>query len=273
MSNILFTAAAATDIGNRRRNNEDNFYFAGQILSAADNVKVIEFDSPGNTQNAAYAVFDGMGGESCGELASEAAACEFAKCMAKVGRIDDPERAYQYLQKFYKCAQNTVLKLSKKKRSTMGTTAAIAVIVREKIIVSNIGDSKIFQYRDGNLIQLSEDHNMAEIMVRNGAMSREQAQKSLGADKLTRFIGAPKEDYDFLPFFGDVIEVQPGDCYLLCSDGLTNELTNDEMAEIIRNNSESCLDTVRALIKSALDHGGKDNITVILIRVGWSKKH
>ena len=273
MNNQSFTVAAATNIGNRRRNNEDNLYFDGKFLSAADNVKNIEFDSPGGTQTAAYAVFDGMGGESSGELASEAAASKFAKFMDKVGRIDNPERAYQYLEKFYRAAQNTILKMSKKKRSTVGTTAAIAVIVKDKLIVSNIGDSKVFQYRDGNLIQLSEDHNMAEIMVRNGAMSREQAQKSLGADKLTRFIGAPKEDYDFLPFFSDVIEAHPGDCYLLCSDGLTNELAENEIVEIIAKNSESCLDTVRILIKSALEHGGKDNITVILIRVSCPNYH
>lgn len=267
MNNLIVKAAAATNIGNRRRNNEDNLYFDGQFLSAADNVKTIEFDSPCRTQNAAYAVFDGMGGESCGEIASEATASEFAKFMDKVGRIENPEKAYQYLEKFYRTAQNAVLKISKKKRSTVGTTAAIVAIVNDKLIVSNIGDSKVFQYRDGNLTQLSEDHNMEEIMVRNGAMSREQAQKSLGADKLTRFIGAPKEDYDFLPFFGDVIEVHPGDCYLLCSDGLTNELSHNEIVDIIAKNSESCLDTVRILIKSALEHGGKDNITVILIRV------
>jgi len=263
--NFVYTAAAATNVGNVRKNNEDNLFFDGVCFNAEENIISTELVVEEIIGNSAFAVFDGMGGESNGEKASELAANAFRAQFGDSTKYGSSNSIYKKLKKFYSSANKAIRRLSKKIRSTSGTTAATIVIAENIAYVSNIGDSKVIRLNSGELEQLSEDHTMAELMIRSGAMSREEAKKTKGKNALTRFIGASKEDYDCSPYYSEPIEIREEDCFLLCSDGLTDMVSVEEIKKIIGNQNLCCTEKVHLLIDTALNFGGKDNCTVILI--------
>jgi len=265
LNNITCIAAAETNVGRIRKNNEDNFCFDGICLNSADdNLSVVSGcrEFPGS---CAFAVFDGMGGESCGEKASEIAAHTFREHFAKIHKVDSEKKLEKLLNRFYRSANNSVRKLSKKIRATSGTTAAILVMMNNRAYISNIGDSKVFRLSEGGLVQISEDHTMAGVMIRSGVMTPEEASRTKGRNSLTRFLGSSSDDGDRVPCFSIRVDVRAGDRFLLCSDGLTDMVTEERIAGILSAANTSCPEKVSALVGEAMANGGRDNCTVILV--------
>lgn len=234
--------------GKIRKINQDNFWVNRQYMYSEN--FGLETPLKGTqliSERPAYGVFDGMGGEKCGEVASFISAHTFSKCMKKV--FSDPvlflnEACY----KMNDAVCDFMLKYSVK---SMGSTAAIVMFDRNTAIVCNLGDSGIFLLSNGKLTKVSTDH------VDSGSAFSSKPM-------LTQFVGIPKEEYLIEPSI-KTVPCNPGDRFLLCSDGVTDMVDLNEVAAII---SMPDLDTAAtALLEKALANGGVDNTTLILCEV------
>ncbi len=236
---------AGTDVGRIRSRNED-FVFAS--------------DSPIGRLPNLYIVADGMGGHNGGEVASREAVSAFVK-FAKYagGEITDT------LAEAAKEANNAVLRISKENPvlKHMGTTLDGVSIDGERVYIAHIGDSRVYLI-NSEIQRLTTDHSYVMDLVRAGIISLEEADKHPDKNIITRAIGV-EDDIEC-----DVIiaRIKEGDYILLCSDGLSNMLEDKTIYELIANNDFSVKDKVNLLIDKANQNGGKDNISVVLIRCG-----
>lgn len=245
-------AACSCHTGKIRHNNEDNLFFDGRCLEA-DNTGLsnpVGFEEPLRS-GLAMAVMDGMGGENYGELASYAAAREMQLLQQK--KADFLVSGRKYLRELVSRMNDAVLK-QKQALCTehMGTTFVSLYFSGRYVYVCNLGDSRAYRLRSGAFQQLSKDH----IEKRPGETHKAP---------LTQHLGISPEDMLLDPYIAKG-EIRSGDRYLLCSDGLTDMLSNFEIADILSSHDDlqKC---VQELIDAALKQGGRDNITVILCKI------
>ena len=230
-----------TDIGMCRSMNQDCIFFSDK--------------SVGNLPNL-YIVADGMGGHQAGDYASAHAVswfvdyvkeCDYVNpiTIIKTGITKVNDRLFQM------SAEHSELR-------GMGTTFVAAVIVEEKLYVANIGDSRLYVVGD-EIRQITLDHSLVEELIRTGQLERRKVRFHPEKNIITRALGTAREA---VPDFFEV-ELKEGDKLLLCSDGLTNMIEDDEIAVIINRNSyaDKCCDQ---LIERANYYGGKDNIGVVV---------
>ena len=193
-----------------------------------------------------------MGGENFGEMAAFAAARQLQKAERKLANFFAPKE--KNLEKLIQQLNAAVVNAQKEMcTERMGTTMVSLCFSGSFVYVCNVGVSRAYRLRDGALVQLSIDH----VEKRPGRENKKAP--------LTQHLGFGNEDIQIEPYIAKE-QIKQGDLYLLCSDGLTDMLTNFEISDIMLNcaDAESC---VEALIQSALDHGGRDNITVIVCRL------
>lgn len=250
---FIIQAACGCSTGKIRRNNEDNFYFDGRCLEKEnDGLKYPVTTEKSSFGSVCFSVFDGMGGESFGECASFAAARQMQQTERKLSDFFIPAR--KYLTNLANQLNDAVLKAQQDMRTEhMGSTMVSLCFTGRYVYSCNLGDSRAYRLRDGEFLQLSEDH----VEKRPG---REHKKAPL-----TRFLGINTEDMELEPYIAKG-ELRKGDVYLLCSDGLTDMLTNFEISDIMLQSEdvESC---VEDLICAAIEHGGRDNITVIVCKL------
>jgi len=239
---LHYLAAAVTDRGRKRPSNEDAFGFS--------------------VEDGVYVVCDGMGGAAAGEIASSLAVDEVLRLLAGNGTNGHshlPEAAEQAIiaanEAIYTRGQRN------QRLSGMGTTL-VALAVRESHAwVLNIGDSRCYRLRKGRLEQLTMDHSLVEEQVRIGRMSRSEALRSPLRNVITRALGTQcRVTPDVFE-----LEAEPGDLFLLCSDGLTRELSDAVIESLLADNlplEELCA----RLVEAAKKAGGHDNITCLLVR-------
>lgn len=232
-------------IGRLRRTNQDNFICLGRYT---------EPDSSGTVgticgkitagENPVFGVFDGMGGEECGEVAAYIA----AKHMAGISFGESPE---QELKDFCREANAEICTYAETHDLTsMGTTAAVLLFTRRKIWLCNIGDSKIFRFSKGELQQISYDH------VSVSAYGTKPP--------LTQNLGIPETELMIEPYVA-AETYQKHDIYLICSDGLTDMLDEAEIGKILAGCKKE--DTAEILLQKTLERGGRDNITMQLLYI------
>ena len=142
----------------------------------------------------------------------------------------------------------------------MGTTLVAATIMGRYLQVANVGDSRLYVVNDSGIKQITRDHSLVEEMVRMGGIDRETAIASLDKNIITRAVGATDTvDVDFFQ-----VELEPADIVLMCTDGLTNMASNDDIFRIVHEESD-LVTKAQKLVQAANNNGGKDNISVILI--------
>jgi serine/threonine protein phosphatase PrpC len=235
----------------------------------------------------AFIVCDGVGGASAGEIASQLAVEAFLTSIALPSRAPHVRRGaaqavptppkgpypekhpYTRLQQAICIANRTVFQRAQRSASLrgMGTTLVAALLendqpARPTLWLAHVGDSRCYLFRRGALQLLTQDHSLVEEQVRHGLITRVQAATSPVRNIITRAIGSePSVEPDIAAH-----ATQPGDLVLLASDGLTRELDDDAIASILTRSSGPSLDPVcQALVDAANAHGGRDNITVLLI--------
>jgi protein phosphatase len=230
--------AAATDAGRTRRRNEDAYALEPPL----------------------YVVADGMGGAQAGELASRLAVAAFrefheADELEPEARLEATVREAN--RRIYERAQGDT------SVAGMGTTITAALVEGSRVVVGHVGDSRAYLLRSGALEQLTEDHSLVADLVRSGQLTSEEAETHPQRSVITRALGTDAEvDVDTF-----AIDVGPGDVLLLCSDGLTTMLSDEEITGIVLESDE--LDAAaKALVRAANRRGGEDNITVVLVRIG-----
>lgn len=238
----FFTSHARSDVGQARKGNEDNFYRGVTV----------------------FAVADGMGGHQAGEVASETALLPLQEVDERAWPSDvEAERA---LVDAVRAANTQVVEQAAANPDYrgMGTTLT-AVLVREgRLLVAHVGDSRAYLYRPGEgMSQVTTDHTLVEQLVRDGRISRDDIPTHPQRSVITRAIGVESfVEVDTMP----PLELQPGDQVLLCSDGLSGPVSDDEIAEILAGTADGDA-ACDALVRAANRAGGPDNITVVLLRV------
>lgn len=246
-------AACGCHIGKIRKNNEDNFCFDRKCLDEDNKgLEHPEWIKKPLKRGVCMAVFDGMGGENFGEIASYAAASRLKETRRRLSDCFLSEE--KYLLRLANQLNDAVV-LSQQKMCTekMGTTMVSLSFSGKDAYICNVGDSRAYRLRDGELTQISRDH----IAKRPGREDKKAP--------LTQYLGFGSDEMEIEPHIAKK-KIKKGDLFLLCSDGLSDMLTNLEISDMMRSNEDvkACAQT---LIDSALEHGGRDNITVILCRI------
>ena len=238
----MIKTAYLTDKGRKRELNEDYVY---------------AFEKPvGNLPNL-FIVADGMGGHKAGDYASE---------LTVKTIVEEVERSFEknpsiIFQKAIAVANRKLREIASGDLSKkgMGTTVVAATCMGRYLQVANVGDSRLYVVND-TITQITTDHSYVEEMIRRGSLERENARSNPNKNIITRAVGA-KNDIQVDIY---VVELKPGDLLLMCSDGLSNMLEDEEMRMIIKRQRD-IVEMAEELVKAANENGGKDNISVILI--------
>ena len=238
-------AACGSNIGNVRKNNEDNFCFNGKYLDVknANIPSCLKYDDV-ITDGLSFALFDGMGGGHFGEIASYTAAKYMADIKMQTCGISNLSELIELLNLAVVKEQQKLI------ANDMGTTMASIHFSRNNIFICNIGDSRVYRVRRESFLQLSVDH-----------VEKIGYYKS-GKPMLTQCLGMDPEEVLIVPHILKR-KFESGDVYLLCSDGLTDMVSDFEIHKILSDNKDAEI-IVNELISLALERGGKDNITIIV---------
>lgn len=238
-------AYGKTDVGLQRSNNEDSFYI--------------------DEQRGLFIVADGMGGHAAGEIAS-------AMAISVVREILEPEFDQQYsadhwqslLAEAINRADRAIIEAAAENPAWngMGTTLTVLLIQADRLLLGHVGDSRLYRWRSQQLEQLSEDHTLVAEQLRRGILDQQQADSSNLRNILLQAVGLG-EDLDICL---KNLTVAAGDRLLLSSDGLTDMLSEEQISAILtetRDADQGCAE----LLSAALEAGGKDNVTTVLIEV------
>lgn len=230
-----------TDIGQKRKQNED-YVFTSEI--------------PVGPLSNLFIVADGMGGHNAGDYASKHAIERIVEEVesSKDSPVETLERAIQSANRYIRTKSR-----ENEDMNGMGTTVVAATITDDVMYVANVGDSRLYIINSG-IRQITVDHSLVEEMVRMGGINREQAREHQDKNIITRAIGA--EDELKIDFFQ--VRIEKGDFILLCSDGLTNMIEDEEIRMLLLGQKD-IVSKAETLVAAANRNGGKDNITVVLI--------
>jgi protein phosphatase len=233
---------AGTDTGRQRRANEDSLLARSPL----------------------FVVADGMGGAQAGEVASRMAVDSFRH------GLDDASAPEAGLATLALAANSRIHELSHSnaEHAGMGTTLTAVYVGEQEIAIAHVGDSRAYVLRDGELLRLTDDHSLVDELMRQGRLTPEEAVEHPQRSVITRALGPEGTvDVDTRSF-----RARAGDVYLLCSDGLTTMLSEEEIADVLRGH-DRLRDAGEALIAAANEAGGRDNITVVLLRLEDVQAH
>ena len=253
---MKYSCSVICDIGIVRKNNEDNFYING-IYRENVSERHIEYSCEIVNNSIVAGVFDGMGGEADGELAS----LEAAKRLVAYQNKDFSSISSDYVVETNDAICQMMDTLGK---GRMGSTMAIIKISEESFSLCNIGDSPVYLLRDNELKQLSMDHNEAQNMYEMGMITKEELKTDIHKNYLTQHLGIYDDEMLIEPFVLADQMINAGDILLICSDGLT-DMVSERDIEKIMSEERSGVSIAKLLIETALQNGGRDNVTVMVI--------
>ena len=238
----MIKSFSVTDIGRKRKLNQDFVYSSDEAV--------------GNLKNV-YIVADGMGGHQAGDYASK---CTVETMVREIKGCFE-QSPIRILSRAIRIANDQVRRKAREDESLygMGTTVVAATVLGKYLQVANVGDSRLYIINE-EVRQITRDHSLVEEMVRMGGLDREAARNHPDKNIITRAIGA--RDTIEIDFFHE--ELKSGDLVLMCSDGLTNMLEDEEIGRILKT-SGTIEERAERLIDAANQNGGRDNIAVILI--------
>jgi protein phosphatase len=229
--------AVASDTGRKRRRNEDNYVVAPPL----------------------FAVADGMGGAQAGEVASRLAAAALEG--GDADRLDGRERVDALIQEANRRIYDRAS--SDPSASGMGTTMTVALVEGMSVVIGHVGDSRAYLVRGDQMEQLTEDHSLVNELLKSGKLSSQEAQIHPQRSVITRAVGTdPDVDVDAF-----TIEAEEGDVFLVCSDGLSDMVEDEEILELVYRHRDDLDKAVKALVTAANRGGGEDNITAVAFRI------
>ncbi|HSL63266.1 MAG TPA: Stp1/IreP family PP2C-type Ser/Thr phosphatase [Gaiellaceae bacterium] len=227
---------ALSDTGRKRRRNEDAYVVRPPL----------------------FAVADGMGGAQAGEVASRLAVEALAHGDADVG---GEERVTALIQE----ANRRIYRHAGEDAATsgMGTTMTVALVEDGGVVIGHVGDSRAYLVRDGELRQLTDDHSLVGELIRSGKLTPDEAESHPQRSVITRALGSdPDVDVDTF-----TVEAQPGDVFLICSDGLTSMVGDEAILRAVKEHHDDLDAAARELVRLANRGGGEDNITVVCFEI------
>ena len=261
MTKHTIHSAVASNIGNIREKNEDSFFLDGITLDPSVKGTVI---ASNKSTNGLFAVCDGMGGEVSGEVASMIAVSTLGKFYQKAreGKVSFTSMIDSYTEEANARICDEMLKNGGQR---MGTTYVMLLIEDNTAYIYNIGDSRAYLLRDRKLTQLSHDHTQIRQLLKMNILTPEEAKTHPERNRLTQHLGIFPEEMIIEPYVVAPIAIMSGDTFLLCSDGLTDMLTDNEI-EGIMNKLTDPKEMTEKLAEESLLQGGKDNVTVLVAK-------
>lgn len=256
---LPYLVSVSTHNGNIRVNNEDNYSVNGTFKEISVNTQVINNNL--YKDGLLLEVCDGMGGEENGEIASFAAV-ELSRELYKSLSSSDSEKYSESVNKYVNRVNQKICQALKNgENNRSGSTFALVYIKNKTVYTYSLGDSRVYIFRDKKLTQITEDHTLAMRKYKANIYTKEELMSSADNHKLTLFLGIDNNDSGLTAEAYEPFEIIPGYKILICSDGLYDMCSEEEIAGIL---SESLQNTADALIKKALENGGIDNITCIV---------
>ena len=250
---FYYSAACSSDCGNRT-DNQDRIFFDCADHSSSPLFSLKKAD--GIVDSQVFAVFDGMGGENHGDAAASTACESFSTIIQNRKKTID----HRFIAETVRIInQNVVQKAREFKTDKMGSTLVSLWFQKNNVYVCNLGDSRAYRLRGSQFQQLSVDHVLASTVP-----SMYKASKSA----VSQYLGIDESEYLIEPYIAKG-SIQAGDQYLICSDGLNDMVPNIEITSIMRS-AKTVEECAEKLIQAALDHGGKDNVSVIVCRIDKS---
>ena len=250
---MRLTAVALTNSGKVRDKNEDNFYFNGEYLSENNpDMKESVTMKIKTGKPVLMAVFDGVGGACYGEKASYVSAEEMAHFFDEKKEIVD---STEFFREICHRMNERVCGLEDFYLASMGCTVSALLFEGKSVTICNLGDSPVFRVRKEKTERIHQEHTNRRLLEEQGIGRKPE---------LTQCLGIAEEEMLICPYVRQY-RVQSGDYYLLCSDGLTDMLSDEEISEIVRGRM-TAEEKIKGLMENALKRGGRDNITIILIK-------
>lgn len=256
---IVTTVAGFTDVGMVRSNNEDNFLIAdlatGRVFLIPQKI-THKFQE----NRLLLAVSDGVGGASCGEVASSMAVHSMRVELLRRNNTSDPfQRLVQAVEKANSLIWNEGQ--ANPERKGMGATITAALIEKNVAYIAEVGDSRAYVIHSGRIKQITTDQSLVGVLVNRGLMTPEQAETAPGRNIILQSLGCNSE----IRVAVNSIELTNGDYLLLCSDGLSGKIKSEELLQYVEKGS-SIEETCKQLIELAKQRGGEDNITVVIAK-------
>lgn len=231
-----------SDIGKNREMNQDYVYTSEKAV--------------GNLPNL-FIVADGMGGHKAGEFASKFT----VETIVESVRTNEQKEPVRIIEEAIQTANRELIQKARQDETMagMGTTVVVVTVIGDKAFVANVGDSRMYVIGK-EITQVTRDHSLVEEMVRMGELAKDAAKDHPDKNIITRAVGAAQDvDVDFFE-----VELYPQDYILMCSDGLTNMVEDEDIRRIVQSQRDVA-ERVEKLVETANDHGGQDNITVVVI--------
>jgi serine/threonine protein phosphatase PrpC len=259
----LLTVCGGTDIGSQRQQNQDTFVIA-DLKSGLISRPCVRTDVSVSRPGLLLLVCDGMGGAAAGEVASRVAAASIQRELQAAGPAVAREPGPS-LEHAVVGANKAVLHEAQvhPEERGMGTTCTAAIISPDRVSISQVGDSRAYLLRDGELRVLTRDQTIAAELGGNGALSPEEVARSPFRHLLSQAVGIQRH----IKPVGIDQDLREGDCLLLCSDGLHGSVSDQAIADIL-NKAQDPSAAAQALIAAALAAGGPDNVTVVVANCG-----
>ncbi len=245
---VKVTVACKTDVGRTREINQDKFeYF------------LTEDDTKLATRGLLFIVCDGMGGHAAGQVASELATKTFIDVYFQHPAQDSTQAMLAGVQAANRFVMDNARAYPARKG--MGTTLSALLLIQDQAYVVQVGDSRVYRVRNGELLQLTMDHTVPNELHRLGMIGEDEIANHPQHHMLTRAVGI---EGNIQPDI-ELHDLRPGDLFMLCSDGITNHVPDDEVASILTSNPPS--GAAWKLVGNALIGGGSDNATAMVVRV------
>lgn len=248
---IGWQIAGLTDVGRRRDHNEDSLLMTEATFSDG-------------TPYGLYVVADGLGGHQGGEVASRLSIEAIQEEFIQQPPPAQSDSSNEWLRKIALVANQAILshQEDQKEAKKMGSTLVMALVTADQAYIANVGDSRAYHLTEEDIVQISVDHSLVERLVQIGQLTREEARTHKNRNVIYNTLG-DKADPEVGLY---QISLEPGDRILLCSDGLTDMLTDDSIFEISRNHPDP-VETCQLLVQTANAAGGNDNITAIIVQL------
>ena len=262
MSKITLSAALKSGKGSVRMNNEDAYYINGSFAELKDMDQETSLHNTYHDDTALFAICDGMGGYENGEMASYTAVSRMEKLQQRLLLNDFSAAVTQWVEE-------TNSAINKAARDG-GSTLALLFINSEKIHIAHIGDSRIYRYHQGKLTRMTKDHSKLQVLLDAGLITEKEAETYPQKHVITRALGMNEEENGkCMPTIQEPVLAEDRDRYIICSDGVTDMLSDDQIESLL-SQSKAALDCADTIYQAALNAGGKDNTSVIVIEIECS---
>ena len=257
--------SVSTHIGKVRGNHEDNFYLEGLYMN---DIFRNDFSASYTVRSAdgmTFAVFDGMGGAAYGEVASEIAVRTLRKYEKKLKYADGTRMLDQLVSSYTTEANDAICDMLTEKHCAVGgTTFSMLYFMGDAVKLYYLGDSRMYRYQSDGLTRLTRDHTVANQKVDAAIYTEEEAKHSPDQHRLTLFIGSDRKKVALNADSRPPMPLEIGSKFLLCTDGLTNMCSDEEIHSLL---SQNYFNEAAVLVQAALQNGGADNITCIVLEV------